>query len=109
MKIVAHSSVVRFHSSKDNKKNIYHAKQIKQIKIAYVQKIYLGVPENGTHDVYWFQRKSLGLVQELGIKSIKIPWLITAFPPAEFIHFLPFSHAKNPLVNVYIAMENHHF
>ena len=50
MKIVAHSSVVRFHSSKDNKKIIYHAKQIKQFKRAYVQKIYLGVPENGTHD-----------------------------------------------------------
>lgn len=31
-------------------KIIYHAKQIKQIKRAYVQKIYLGVPENGTHD-----------------------------------------------------------
>ena len=36
---------------RQQKKTIYHAKQIKQIKIAYVQKIYLGVPENGTHDV----------------------------------------------------------
>jgi hypothetical protein len=36
--------------------------------------------DDKTHDVYWFQTKSLGLVQQLGIKSIKIPWLIIAFP-----------------------------